>query len=167
MVACLGGLAGIASRQGKGRMSALLFGAVDAALQEYAGDEARRTWLQPADQAQYDAIKAEAEGRVERGGRELWEKHLRAGRKLGLEEAIKIALEESPMPPRGVGNDLTSRQLEVLRLRAEGMETPEITATLSIAKNTLDRHESAILRKLGVGSMRRAISQARKDGLLD
>lgn len=44
---------------------------------------------------------------------------------------------------------LTSRELELLPLLAEGLQSCEIAERLCIAKNTVDRHRQNILAKLG------------------
>lgn len=44
---------------------------------------------------------------------------------------------------------LTTRELEVLPLLAEGLQSHEIAERLSISKNTVDRHRQNILAKLG------------------
>ena len=49
---------------------------------------------------------------------------------------------------RGGGDPLTSRELEVVRLVADGASNPEIAASLFLSRKTVERHVSNILRKL-------------------
>ena len=60
----------------------------------------------------------------------------------------------------------TRRELEVLRLIAEGASNQDIAMRLVIAGPTVKRHISHIYDKLGVGSRTKALAQARKLGLL-
>ena len=46
--------------------------------------------------------------------------------------------------------DLTRRELEILKLLAEQMNTPEIAEILHIAPTTVDTHKRNIIKKLGV-----------------
>ena len=56
---------------------------------------------------------------------------------------------------------LSERELEVLRLIAEGLSNREIAQRLFIAPGTVKRHINNIYGKLGVGSRTRAIAVAR------
>jgi DNA-binding CsgD family transcriptional regulator/tetratricopeptide (TPR) repeat protein len=60
---------------------------------------------------------------------------------------------------------LTSRQAEVLGLVAAGLSNTEIAARLVLSDRTVDRHVSAILRKLGVRTRGEASEQAARLGL--
>lgn len=51
---------------------------------------------------------------------------------------------------------LTGRQLEILRLVADGLTNAEIAARLVLSVRTVDHHVSAVLQKLGVASRRDA-----------
>jgi DNA-binding CsgD family transcriptional regulator len=60
---------------------------------------------------------------------------------------------------------LTGRQVEVLRLLAEGLTDAEIAARLSLSTKTVGHHVSALLAKLEVRSRREAVATARELGL--
>jgi len=60
---------------------------------------------------------------------------------------------------------LTGRQVEVLRLLAEGLSNAEIAARLSLSAKTVEHHVSALLAKLEVGSRRQAATVARRLGV--
>ncbi len=62
---------------------------------------------------------------------------------------------------------LSQRELEVLRLLAQGASNTEIAENLIIALNTVKRHVSNIFEKLGVSNRTQAVAQARLLGLLD
>lgn len=61
---------------------------------------------------------------------------------------------------------LTARQVDVLRLVAEGLTNAEIASRLFISEKTADHHVSAILAKLDVPTRREAAVAARALGLL-
>jgi DNA-binding NarL/FixJ family response regulator len=62
---------------------------------------------------------------------------------------------------------LTSRQLEILQLLAEGCTNGEIAERMSITPKTAEHHVSAVLAKLDVASRRAAASLARSQHLLN
>jgi len=62
--------------------------------------------------------------------------------------------------------ELTGRELEVLRLVAEGLHNKEIARRLSISARTVDRHCDNIYEKLGVASRTEAVVQALSRDLL-
>jgi LuxR family maltose regulon positive regulatory protein len=61
---------------------------------------------------------------------------------------------------------LSERELEVLRLIAEGFSNAEIAERLVIAHGTVKRHINNIYGKLGVQSRTQAVAKAREIGLL-
>ena len=61
---------------------------------------------------------------------------------------------------------LTSRQVEILRLLADGLTNAEIAARLYITPKTVAHHVSAVLGKLGVRSRRQAAAEALRLGVL-
>lgn len=62
---------------------------------------------------------------------------------------------------------LTARELQVLRLLAEGRRQPEIATELVISSKTVGTHIERILEKLGVHTRVQAVGLAYRDGLLD
>jgi DNA-binding CsgD family transcriptional regulator len=61
---------------------------------------------------------------------------------------------------------LTARELEVLRLLAEGLSNAELAARLFLSERTVAHHVSAVLQKLGEPSRARAVATARRQGIL-
>ena len=61
--------------------------------------------------------------------------------------------------------NLTTRELDVLRLMADGLRNAEIAERLFVSRKTVDHHVSAILRKLRVRTRGEAGAEARRLGL--
>jgi DNA-binding NarL/FixJ family response regulator len=71
-----------------------------------------------------------------------------------------------PTGPQSEGlEDLSPRELDVLRLLAQGMENSEIAETLHISHRTAKNHVSSILAKLGLPSRVQAAIFAVRRGL--
>jgi DNA-binding NarL/FixJ family response regulator len=64
------------------------------------------------------------------------------------------------------GEELSERELEVLRLMAKGAANKEISAKLNIAQSTVKTHITNIFQKLGVNDRTEAVTQALKKGLI-
>lgn len=62
--------------------------------------------------------------------------------------------------------DLTPRELEVLRLMAEGMSNKSIAYRLDISEHTVKFHVNSILRKLDAQSRTEAVINATRQGLV-
>jgi DNA-binding NarL/FixJ family response regulator len=67
---------------------------------------------------------------------------------------------EAPSP-------LTPRELEVLQLIADGLESRQIARELYIADDTVKTHVSHVLEKLGATSRANAVAIAIRSGLID
>jgi DNA-binding NarL/FixJ family response regulator len=63
------------------------------------------------------------------------------------------------------GAQTTSRELEILRLLAEGKANKEIAAMLGIAVRTVETHRSKIMLKLGIHSLAELIHYAMDHGI--
>lgn len=84
---------------------------------------------------------------------------------------IDPALEDAThgLPPHEVprpADDLTERELQVLRLVAEGLANKAIAARLAVSEHTVKFHLNAVLRKLGAQSRTDAVVRATRLGLL-
>jgi DNA-binding NarL/FixJ family response regulator len=101
------------------------------------------------------------------------------GRAMSLEEVLAFAMEPpaertpdsrlqgappTGLPAEGGGtypDDLTEREVEVLRLIANGMSNQEIARELTLSLRTVERHISNIYQKIGAtGKVARATATA-------
>jgi NarL family two-component system response regulator LiaR len=89
-----------------------------------------------------------------------------AGRSTLAPEAAQ-ALIETAAQPRGLGDDLTLREREVLALLVEGLTNPQIAERLVVSRSTAKAHVSNILSKLGASNRAEAIALALQHHLLD
>jgi len=64
------------------------------------------------------------------------------------------------------GSVLTERELEVLRLLAEGLTKREVAAMLFVSYSTIHSHTKSIYRKLDGASRNEVLDQARALGLI-
>ncbi|MEP7358616.1 MAG: response regulator transcription factor [Anaerolineales bacterium] len=83
-------------------------------------------------------------------------------------EYTRLASAAPPAPPApaSLAEPLTERELEILRLLAEGGSNKEIAARLFLAEGTVKNHVTNILGKLGVPGRLQAANRARELGLL-
>jgi DNA-binding CsgD family transcriptional regulator len=81
-----------------------------------------------------------------------------------LDQMNHFQLDQMPFQP--VGGALSSRELEVLRLLAQGLSKPRISDVLGISINTTKRHVSNIFNKLGVNDRAQAAVWATRQGLV-
>jgi DNA-binding CsgD family transcriptional regulator len=87
---------------------------------------------------------------------------VRAGlRELGVTRVPRGPVEETRGNPAG----LTARQVEVLRLLAQGYTNVQIAGRLVLSVRTVDSHVAAVLDKLGVRDRRDAAARATELGV--
>lgn len=81
--------------------------------------------------------------------------------------AAVLAADHVPSRPvhPGLVDDLSSRELDVLRLLRSDLSGPEIAAELVVSLNTVRTHTKNIFMKLGVNSRRAAVRRADELGL--
>jgi DNA-binding NarL/FixJ family response regulator len=72
----------------------------------------------------------------------------------------------APVRPSPLPEQLSEREMEVLRLLAGGASNKDIAARLVLADGTVKNHVTNILGKLGVASRLHAVNKARELGLI-
>ena len=95
------------------------------------------------------------------------------GQKMTLEAALAYALEEPTMSreetqdsPVRRAEPVSARELEVLKLVAEGLTDARVAERLHLSPRTVGRHLESVYRKLGVSSRTAAVRRAGELGFL-
>ena len=76
------------------------------------------------------------------------------------------AAEPDRMGGRSLAQPLTMRELDVLRLVAEGASNREAAESLGVSAKTIEAHLSSVYGKLGVRSRTEAVVTAVRDGII-
>jgi non-specific serine/threonine protein kinase len=167
----LGGLACVAGARGEAERAARLFGVAEA-LREAVGyqhtteERALREPYLRAARSQLDEAS--------------WEEAFAEGQTMSMEVAIEYALsveEPSTTTPSSMSEQpsapatehparLTSREVEVLGLVAEGLTNAQVAQRLFLSPRTVQRHLNSIYHKLGVSSRAAATRFAVEHGLV-
>ncbi len=84
---------------------------------------------------------------------------VRAIRRFLKDGSAQASAERSPSP-------LSTRELDILELVAQGLTDPEIAESLVVSRHTVHRHVANIRRKLGQSSRTAAVAEAARLGLL-
>lgn len=175
---CVEGLAGTLDDP---RQSAQLFGASEALREAYGGT------VPSYERASYEAAVDATRARLPK---EVFDAAWSQGRAMSLEEVISLALEvavpsqaphpvepiKAPLPapsrtpPQTLADgtypdDLTEREVEVLRLLSSGMSNTLIAGQLNLSVNTVQAHLRTIYSKIGVSSRTEAARYAFERGL--
>jgi predicted ATPase/DNA-binding CsgD family transcriptional regulator len=167
---CLEGLAGVVAAQGQPTWAARLWGAAEA-LREAIGIP-----LAPVERADYErAITAASIHLGEQSFTAAWAE----GRTMSLEQVLtaqepgelssyvstepgKTPIVSLPQSPAG----LTPREMDVLRLLAQGLTSAQIAEQLVIGLVTVNSHVRSIYSKLGVTSRAAATRYAIENKLV-
>ena len=158
----LEGLASVVAAQGEPVWAARLWGAAEARR------ESMGVPISPVERTAYD------ERTVERVRAQLGEKAFAIdwaeGRSMTLEQVLVtrgptiIPLETRPAPPAKsfptYPEGLTTREVEVLRLVAQGLTDAQVAEQLVISPHTVNSHLKAIYGKIGVSSRHAATRYA-------
>jgi two-component system, NarL family, response regulator YdfI len=73
---------------------------------------------------------------------------------------------DSPDAPAHAAGDLTAREIEVLRMLAEGLGNKQIASRLGVTDHTIKFHISSILGKLGASTRTEAVTMGIRMGLI-
>ena len=65
------------------------------------------------------------------------------------------------------GFSLTARQIEIVRLVADGKSSKQIASQLGLRPKTVENHRAEIMRRMGVACAAEMISKANQAGVLD
>lgn len=84
-----------------------------------------------------------------------------------LTPMLKKRLEDKSLGARKFDDTLTRREIEVLKLLAEGLFNKEIAYTLDISEKTVKNHVSNIFKKINVSDRTQAAVYAIKHNLVD
>jgi DNA-binding NarL/FixJ family response regulator len=87
-------------------------------------------------------------------------------RALASPEGGPQAVQEAQRPAARRASPLMEREVEVLRLVAQGLSSKEIGRQLSLSPSTVNQHVRAIFNKLGVDTRAQAVAVAAQRGLL-
>ena len=178
---CLEGWASVVARQGEAVWAAQLWGAAEVRREtsapanpfalfiitdEQAEDERMRTMVQ-AQLGEQAFAQALAQGRA-----------MRPEQALAAQEHLLLASHAPTKTPLGATsdshkpalpsslNDLTAREMEVLRLVARGLSDARIAEVLVISPRTVNAHLRSIYSKLGITSRHAATLYAIKQQLI-
>jgi predicted ATPase/DNA-binding CsgD family transcriptional regulator len=174
---CLAGLAAVAGVQGQQELAVQLF-AASQALFNVLG-----VHLDPADRAEYDRNLAAVRTQLDeatftvawtQGQQMTWEQILAAPEQVKLKQGLPTPQPASHLvfsqvqgpPSASYPAGLTAREVEVLRLAAQGLSYAQIAERLIISARTVDAHLRSIYGKLGVSSRNEATRVAREHQLL-
>ena len=91
-----------------------------------------------------------------------------------LAALVRACGQPDAVPPRtpaagaapGLAEPLTNRELEVLRLLAAGLSNQRIAHDLVVALDTVKKHVTHVLGKLGAANRTEAVARARQFGLI-
>src|SRR4051812_42464883 len=118
-----------------------------------------------------EPIRAELRARL---GEDAYREAMRRGSSIPLDQAvadlaglIQGALGERSTPTTAYPYALTARELDVLRLLAQGKSDREIAEALFIGARTVETHVSNLIAKLGVHNRTEAAALATREGLVD
>lgn len=155
---CLMALAEVASAQRQPQRAARLLAAA------HAGVELSGARLSPGDQEDYDRTRTAVEAQL---GETAFQVAWNEGLALSPREAADYR--EPVLPPASKSrypDGLTGREVEVLKLIAEGLSDLEVASRLHLSRHTVNAHLHSIYGKLNVNSRSAATRYALEQGLV-
>ena len=157
VASCLEGLAAVVATQGELTWAARLWGAAEV-HRELTGAP-----LPPVDRPAYESSVSSARNHL---GDKTFAAAWTEGRSMTLEQALSaqssvtvsqpLSAKQSSTPPAkptvNYPDGLTAREVEVLRLLAQGMTDAQIAEQLVISPRTVNNHLTSIYQKIQVSS---------------
>ena len=143
------GLAGVAGSGVRPVRAARLWGAAEGMSETYGTNLARAV----RSLVDYEGRLAAARSRLDDAA---WSAAWAEGRAMSPEQAIEYALEQEAVPEPGAPEiysaGLSAREVDVLRLVAQGMTNAAVAKQLFLSTRTVDWHLGSVYRKLGLHS---------------
>jgi DNA-binding CsgD family transcriptional regulator len=154
---CLLGLIGIAAAEGKAQLGAKILGALDPYKADFL--------FYKTDRNDYEHFVASVKAQLsEKQFNQLYEE----GKGLSLEDAAQLiqsqGIKEKSRSDERL-NQLTKREIEILRLVAQGLMDAQVAERLVLSPRTVNAHLTSIYNKLGVNSRSAATRYAIEHGL--
>lgn len=154
LVNCMEGLAMVVSMQGKHAWAAQIWGAAEALRASIGQPHA------PIEQVMYESAVKDVRRYI---GEQAFETAYEKGRMMSPDQALQEQVSITSLPtttttsiarkmPKSKPDGLTSREVEVLRLVAQGMTNERVANQLIISPRTVDTHLTSIYGKIGVSS---------------
>jgi predicted ATPase/DNA-binding CsgD family transcriptional regulator len=154
---CLLGLAGVAISEGKAPLAARILGSLEL------HKEQQLFW--PMDKNEYDRILTSVKAQLTE---KQFNQFYKEGQALSLKDAAQLILnqgtKEQSRDARRL-NQLTKREIEILRLVAQGLSDAQVAERLVLSPRTVNAHLTSIYNKLGVNSRSAATRYAIEHGL--
>jgi predicted ATPase/DNA-binding CsgD family transcriptional regulator len=177
IAACLEGWARVVARQGAAAWAAQLWGAAEVRREASGPFDLFTLFPLPSERADEERMRAMVRAQL---GEQAFTQALAEGRAMTPEQALSAqghsVLASPPNAPAGAGRpqvpspaspgDLTEREVEVLRLVAQGLTDAQVAESLVISPRTVNAHLRSIYSKLGITSRHAATLFALKQQLI-
>ncbi|MEO5887566.1 MAG: LuxR C-terminal-related transcriptional regulator [Anaerolineales bacterium] len=153
---CLLGLAGLAVVDGKAQLAAKVLGAIEVHKEPFL--------LWPPDRNDYERIFAAVKAQLT--DKQFNQLHT-DGQALSLADAAQLILAQGTKekgPDVARLDQLTKREIEILRLVAQGLSDAQVAERLVLSPRTVNAHLTSIYNKLGVNSRSAATRYAMEHG---
>jgi predicted ATPase/DNA-binding CsgD family transcriptional regulator len=154
---CLLGLAGLIVVEGKSQLAARILGAIESQKEQLV------RW--PTDRSEYDRVFSSVKVQL---GEKQFHRSFREGQALSLADASQL-VQSQAFKEKGRDverlNQLTKRELEILRLVAQGMSDAQVAERLVLSPRTVNAHLTSVYRKIDVNSRAAATRFAIEHGL--
>jgi DNA-binding NarL/FixJ family response regulator len=157
ITACLLGLASIAMAEGAAPLAAKVLGAIDATKEPLV--------FFATDQSEYERISSATKALL---GDQQFGELFKEGEAVGEAQVARIFLNPQSKESTSKAKllrDLTKREIEVLRLVAQGLSDAQVAEHLVLSPRTVNAHLTSVYRKLDVNSRAAATRFAIEHGL--
>jgi len=177
LAACLEGWAGVVARQEDASWAARLWGTAEVLRAAGGPSDLFNLPATPEEQADQERMRAVVRAQL---GEQAYTQALSEGRAMTPAQALVAqrrpvlsrgpnapgSRDRQPMPSLSALDDLTEREVEVLRLVAQGLSDAQVAQILVVSPRTVNAHLRSIYSKLGITSRHAAALFALQHQLL-